>query len=72
MLLLMRLIMAYYDRSLEALNEGVSIEKIVALPVREEIGRYKYTQEADIEKVYQEIMDKLDAQIGAVCGKEDF
>ena len=71
-LLLMRLVVAYYEKSQEALSQGTHINHLIGLEVREEIGRYKYTEEDKIEQTFQEIMDKLDAQIGAVCGKEDF
>ena len=40
---MMELILSYYEKSLEALGKGVGIEALVALPVREQIGRYKYT-----------------------------
>ena len=73
MLLLMRLIMAYYDRSLEALNEGVSIEKIVALPVREEIGRYKYVHESDINAEFERIDKQLTSELSKLIEeKEEF
>ncbi|MBQ6354746.1 MAG: V-type ATP synthase subunit A, partial [Lachnospiraceae bacterium] len=63
MLLLMRLILAFYDRSLEALNEGISIEKIVALPIREEIGRFKYIHEDQIDAEYKRIDEQLTSEL---------
>ena len=73
MLLLMRLILSYYDRSLEALNEGVSIEKIVALPVREEIGRFKYVHEDQIDAEYARIDEELKSELSKLIEeKEEF
>ena len=73
MLLLMRLILAYYDRSLEALNEGVSIEKIVALPVREEIGRFKYIHENQIDAEFARIDEELKSELSKLIEeKEEF
>lgn len=73
MLLLMRLILAFYDRSLEALNEGVSIEKIVALPVREEIGRFKYVHENQIDEEYARIDEELKSELSKLIEeKEEF
>ena len=73
MLLLMRLILAFYDRSLEALNEGVSIEKIVALPIREEIGRFKYIHEDQIDAEYKRIDEQLTSELSKLIEeKEEF
>ncbi len=72
-MLLMRLIIEFYDRSLEALNEGVSIEKIVALPVREEIGRFKYTPEDAIDAEYKKVSDELKSELSKLIEeKEEF
>ena len=38
--LMMRAILAYYDKAKEALANGADIEMLVNLPVRERIGRY--------------------------------
>lgn len=55
----MKLMLMYYDRSLDALNKGADIEKIAALPVREAIGRFKYVKEEDIDKEFAEIDERL-------------
>ena len=39
--LMMKLILAYYDKGREALAQGATINSLVSLPCREEIGRYK-------------------------------
>lgn len=61
--LLMELILAFYDKSLDALNQGASIEKIVSMPSREQIGRFKYTPEKDIKHEYKNILSALDGDI---------
>ena len=61
--LLMELILAFYDKSLDALNQGASIEKIVSMPSREQIGRFKYTPEKDINQEYKNILSALDGDI---------
>ncbi len=61
--LLMKLILAFYDRSNAAINDGASIEKIVAMPVREKIGRFKYVKEDEIQKSFDEISAELDSDI---------
>ena len=53
--------------------DNSNINKLVDIPVRERIGRYKYTPEADLDSVYKDIIDDLNAQIEKVIKeKEDF
>ncbi|MBQ4361713.1 MAG: V-type ATP synthase subunit A [Lachnospiraceae bacterium] len=73
MFLLMKLIIGFYDKSLNALGEGVSIEKIVALPVREDIGRFKYTHEDQIDAEYNRIDAELTSELSKLIEeKEEF
>lgn len=60
---MMRLILEYYDRCSEALEKGADIEKLSALPVREAIGRFKYTKEEDVQKEYGKVIAELSEQI---------
>ena len=62
-LLMMRLVMAFYDKSLDALSSGADVQKIVSMPVRERIGRFKYIKESEIEKEYAEIIEELDSAL---------
>jgi V/A-type H+-transporting ATPase subunit A len=71
--LMMQMILEYYDAAQKALDAGANINKLVDIPVRERIGRYKYTPEADLDSVYKDIIDDLNAQIDQVIKeKEDF
>ena len=44
---MMKLIIDFYENSIEALNRGGDVESLVNLPVREQIGRFKYYNEDD-------------------------
>ena len=68
---MMKLVMDFYNESLEALNSGASINDILKMAVRERIGRYKYTLEADVDKEYETIHKELAVEIANICGKED-
>ena len=68
---MMKLVMAFYNESLEALNGGASINDILKMDVRERIGRYKYTLEADVDTEYDKIYKELAIEIANICGKED-
>ena len=51
--LMMKLVLRFYDGSLDALKKGANIEKLVSIPSRESIGRFKYVHENDIEDTYK-------------------
>ncbi|MFR9307582.1 MAG: V-type ATP synthase subunit A, partial [Lachnospiraceae bacterium] len=57
--LLMQLILAYYDEGREALERGADVNRLAALPVREQIGRYKYTTEDRLDQEYEAVLAQL-------------
>ncbi len=61
--MLLRLIIGYYEKSLDALSKDASFNKLAALPVREDIGRFKYTEEDKCAERYEEITAKLNAEL---------
>ena len=61
--MLLRLIIGYYEKSLDALSKDASFNKLAALPVREDIGRFKYTEEDKCAERYEDITAKLNAEI---------
>ncbi len=62
-LLMMRLVTEFYTKSLSALENGGDVLKIVSMPVRERIGRFKYVKENNIEKEYDEIIAELEESL---------
>ena len=60
--IMLDLILYNYDRSLEALSNGVEIEKLENLPVHERITRAKFVSEDDIEKL-TDIKAQVDNEI---------
>ena len=70
--LMMKLVLAFYEKSVEALNKGADMNTLIAMPVREKIGRYKYTTDADIESEYKNVEEELEKEVAAAFGKEDF
>ena len=71
-LLMMKLVLAYYDQAMEALKNGAGVKGLIDLPVREQIGRYKYVLEENLDAEYDKILKELASQIKDACGKEDF
>ena len=69
--LLMELVLQYYDQSLEYLKNGVSIEDLVKLPVRERIGRFKYVSKDKVNKEYEDILMTLNKELDDLVRKEE-
>ena len=67
---MLKLIMAFYYKGCEAVEAGVSINKIFAMPVRERIGRAKYVPEEQVEQVFAEIEAELNQQFDALVAEE--
>lgn len=67
---MMKLIIDFYENSIEALNRGGDVESLVNLPVREQIGRFKYYNEDDIDGEYKKILDNLNSEIAGMLARE--
>ncbi len=63
---MLKLLLEYYDLGLNALAADAPFSKIVSLPVREDIGRIKYTPEEEMDKRYKEVSAALNAQMRAL------
>ena len=70
--LMMKLVLAFYEESQKALNDGASSGGLIKMAVRERIGRFKYTTEDKIETEYQAVLEQIAKEIADVLGKEDF
>ncbi len=69
--LLMELVLQYYDLSLQYLRNGVSIEELVKLPVRERIGRFKYTGKDKVKQEYEDVLTALNNELSNLVRKEE-
>ncbi|ASJ06297.1 ATP synthase subunit A [Thermococcus pacificus] len=56
---MMRVILNFYEKTMEAVDRGVPVDEIAKLPVREKIGRMKY--EPELENV-KALIDETNAQ----------
>lgn len=67
--MMMNLVLAYFDRSMEALENGAKIDDIVNMPVRERIGRFKYTETDKIKDNYDDILTTLNKELENTVSK---
>ena len=67
--MMMKLVNAFYDRAVEALSQGASLQKLISMPVREQIGRFKYVKEDALDAEYEKVEEELSVQIANTFGK---
>ena len=62
--------MNFYYLGKNAIEAGVSIKDLFEIPVRERIGRAKYTAEDQVDTAFPKIEAELKEQIEALISKE--
>jgi V/A-type H+-transporting ATPase subunit A len=60
------LILRFYSQGLKALDADVEFNAIANLPVREDIGRFKYFIEDEVDTEYVNVINKLEASVEAL------
>lgn len=69
--MMMKLVMGFYEEAMDALNKGANINDLIKMPVREAIGRFKYTHEDNIESEFDRINNQLSLEIANTLSKEE-
>ncbi len=67
---LLGLILKFYHSASNAIKNGVPLDKLASLPVREKIGRAKMYEVSEYEKAYAEISADIDSEIASAVGEE--
>lgn len=70
--MMMELVIGFYEQSAEALSEGADVEGLIKMPVREAIGRFKYTPEDSLDTEFARINNQLSVEIANTFSKEEF
>ena len=70
--MMMHLVLAFYEESVAALEKGAPLQKLIQMPVREQIGRFKYVPEDKVEEEYRKVNEELHVEIANTLGKGDF
>jgi len=68
---MMQLVYAFYEEGQKALARGAKIDDLVKLPIREDIGRFKYTVEENVESQFEKVSSELVRAVAGLSGKED-
>ena len=69
--MMMKMVMGFYEEAMDALNKGANINDLIKMPVREAIGRFKYTHEDNIESEFERINNQLSLEIANALSKEE-
>ena len=69
--MMMKLVLGFYEQSKEALDNGADVEQLIKMPVREAIGRFKYTHENQLDGEFARIKEQLSADVDKVLSKEE-
>ena len=67
--MMMRLVNAFYEKSRDALEKGAPLNRLISMPVREQIGRIKYVTEDALDESYAKVEEELAAQIAEALRK---
>ncbi len=66
---MLKMIFWFEDEARPLIEEGVSIDKMTALPVRERIGRAKFIPEQEFDAAYETIRSEVTAQLKELKGR---
>ena len=69
--MMMVLVNEFFDRATDALKDGASLQKLISMPVREQIGRFKDVTEDKLDEEFKQVDETLSAQIAAAFVKEE-
>ena len=68
---MLRVIVRFHNKCMEAVGEGVTVDRLNALTVKERIGRMKYIPEQEIDEKFAQIEKEIDVQIENLVSKEE-
>ncbi|MDE5582559.1 MAG: V-type ATP synthase subunit A [Ruminococcus sp.] len=70
-LYMMKLILGFNDKAVEAVGKGADAEEISGLAVREKIGRFKYVPEENTDTEFDRISMEISAEIDRLLYREE-
>ncbi len=68
---MMELILKFYDETVEAIKHGATVESLVKLPIKEKIGRFKYTPNENVDDEYNLIIQSIKEQVDKLLVQEE-
>ena len=69
--LMLKLVLQYYDLSMEVLNQGADLNSLISLPVREAIARAKYLSNENFKSEINKISQRLTQEVADLKRKSE-
>jgi len=69
--LMLKLILFFYDKSVEALQKGVELDSIIELPVRVDIARAKYIPEEEMGERFDKLIEKVEESFRSLTEEKE-
>lgn len=70
-LYMMKLILNFNDKAIEAVAKGADIEEVSGLAVREKIGRFKYVPEEETNAEFEKISVETESELNQLLSREE-
>lgn len=70
-LYMMKLILNFNDKAIEAVAKGADIEAVSGLAVREKIGRFKYVPEEKTDEEFERISVETESELNQLLSREE-
>lgn len=70
-LYMMKLILNFNDKAIEAVAKGADIEEVSGLAVREKIGRFKYVPEEETDAEFEKISVETESELNQLLSREE-
>lgn len=70
-LYMMKLILNFNDKAIEAVAKGADIEEVSGLAVREKIGRFKYVPEEKTDAEFEKISVEIESELNQLLSREE-
>lgn len=67
---MLKLILSYYEKGVEAVKKGAPFAKVAAIAERETIGRFKYIEEKDVDAEFEKLMSGMTMVLNELAAKE--
>ena len=64
---MLALVMLFYEEAQKALDKGANFDRLMALPVREDIARFKMVSEDEVDEWYASRRDELIKEMSRLC-----
>ncbi len=66
---MLKIMLRFYDKSLDAINEGASAKQIADLDVKDDLARMKYVPEEELPKFLKDLEENIDKQLQSLSAE---